>query len=244
MKKVLVFLLAISSMLLQAQPFSFGAHFNLATPLGPQPFGSTNLANYTGKEFGAPGIGLGGGVEFNCFITDRFSAGVGVDFTSFSFGPSSTGGQGLVYDNYYSFESTASTIPLTINIKYLLTKKAIKPYIGFATGFAFYNQTKTVTSVSGDFITDPYWRETSKLSWKQNGFFVQPRFGLFYKISEEVAIDFSLQYTAMFNNLEQDYNITTTTKNGNTQTINMLAWQAEPTNYVEIRLGIILYLSK
>lgn len=147
-------------------------------------------------------------------------------------------------DDYYILDATANSIPFGLNINYLFSEKPLAPYLGLALGFAFYNQTKTVTQFSGGFIEDPFWTEINKISWNQNGFFLQPKMGFIYQISEELTFDFCIKYTNLYNRIEKNHPVRITSNDGATQKVTFRDWTSEQAQYLEVQIGMLFVLSK
>lgn len=223
MKKLIVLAgVALVGLSMNAQRLDIGANLMLGLPMGDYNFGDAD--DQTSMP---PGLGLGGGIEANYWFNDAFSAGLEVGFISF--------GENEIDDEGLIFHTSGQFIPIIVKGDYHFLDDAFRPFVGLGIGYGVVSREWTIKEE--DFLLDGDFTS----SWNQSGVIISPRAGALYQVSDIIAINLSIQYNLMMNEVDGDLEITSDYL-GDSDTETTPDWKIDATNYLGINVGVLFTL--
>jgi hypothetical protein len=138
---------------------NIGANFVFAFPYG---------------DFGdVAGTSVGGSVEANFFLNEKFALGPEVGFDFFG------------NNKDYDFDVDFQIIPISVKVEYYFNTKTFQPFVGL--GLGYYIAKGEVNIDTGD-----------GLDFHIDGFGMSPRVGVIYDVNEGIGIVFNGQFNFLF----------------------------------------------
>lgn len=220
MKKLLLLAcLVIAGFSMNAQRIDLGVNVMLGFPMGDYSFGSEMLTMNS-----APGMGIGGGIDFNYWLNDNIAVGLEAGYLSFSEGEETNAG--------ITSKRSFTGIPVMVKGTYYFGEEGFRPYAGLGLGYMATTQ-KSVTTIDG------FPELESESEWDQNGLLISPRAGFLYYFSDAIALNFNLQYNLVMNEVDGDLDVTS-----DDETVTVPNSKVDATNFLGINIGVIFSLSE
>jgi outer membrane protein W len=220
MKKVFVLVIAACAYFsISAQRFDIGANLMMGLPMGDQMIGDQSE-----QYKGAPGFGIGGGIEANFWFNDAINIGLEAGFISFG-----EQANALAIFPGAAFNSTATGIPIIVKSQYYFLDDAIRPFAGIGVGYLITSRSAEL-NLTGD-----------KINWDQNGLLISPRAGVMYQLTEALAVNLCVQYNLVMNSIDGELELTYDYADGTSETENIPS-KMDATNYLGINIGVVYTL--
>ncbi len=147
----------------KAQDITGGVNVMLGLPMGT--FGD------------AAGFGIGGGIEGNYFIQDKFSVGIEAGYLAFA------------AKDVLGIDNSATMIPVLAKATYFFMEDEFMPYASLGVGFY-----AVTTKIEGELLGVSFDSETDL-----GGFGISPRVGAQYEVGDGFWINANVQYNLLFN---------------------------------------------